>query len=61
MTDSEVIDKDKINIHLYSNNILVEPLKNRQAGTIKTAWALTNETFSNTGVMTKIYILDNEA
>ena len=39
-----------------SNNILVEPLKNIQAVTIKTTWSLINDTLSNGGVMPKIYI-----
>ena len=41
--------------------ILVDPLKNRQTGTIKTAWSLINYTLSNGGVMPKIYLLYNEA
>ena len=41
------------------NNILVELLNNRQAGTIKTAWSLINYTSSNSGVMPKLYLLDN--
>ena len=43
------------------NKILVEPLNNRQTGTIKTAWYLMNDTLSGSGAMPKLYILDNEA
>ena len=43
------------------NNILVKPLRNKQAGIIKTAWSLINYTLPNSGVMPKRYILNNEA
>ena len=44
-----------------SNNILVKPLNNRQAETIKTAWYLINDTLSHGQVIPKLYILDNES
>ena len=47
--------------NIYSNNISVYPLKNIQAGKIKTAWYLINDTLSKGGVMPKLYILDNES
>ena len=43
-----------------SNNILVEPLNNREAGKRKTAWSLINNTLSNGVVIPKLYVLDNE-
>ena len=43
------------------NNILVEPLNNRQAETIKTAWYLINDTLSHGQVIPKLYILDHES
>ena len=43
-----------------SNNILVEPLNNREAGKRKTAWSLINNTLSNGVVIPKLYVLYNE-
>ena len=43
-----------------SNNILVEPLNNREAGKRKTAWSFINNTLSNGVVIPKLYVLDNE-
>ena len=39
----------------------MDPLKNRQAGTTKTAWSLINDTLCNGGVIPKNDPLDNEA
>ena len=44
-----------------NNNILVDPFKKIQEGTIKITWSLINDTLSNGGVMLKLYLLDNEA
>ena len=43
-----------------SNNILVDPLKNIQAGITKTTFSLINDTLSNGGVMPKLYLLYHE-
>ena len=43
-----------------SNAILVEPLKNRAAKTITTAYEKIHTVFKNRGIAPKLYILDNE-
>ena len=41
-----------------SNKILVEPFNSRQSGTVKTAWFLIDDKFTNSGVTPKLYLLD---
>ncbi len=43
-----------------SNAILVEPLKNRAAGTIRTAWEKLHNLLRQRGCAPNLYILDNE-
>ena len=46
--------------HYDSNAILVTPLKNRQAGTIKDAWINSANQLSNRGALPSMFILDNK-
>ena len=46
--------------HYDGNAIRIEPLKNRQAGTIVDAWTKINATFAAAGAQPNTYILDNE-
>ena len=43
-----------------ANAVLVELLKNRQTGSLTTAWKILNENFKKSGIQLKIYIMDNE-
>ena len=47
--------------HYDANAILAQPIKNRSATTITTAWKIINKSLQTTGNSPNTYILDNEA
>ena len=49
-----------VEYHYDGNVILGEPIKNRQAQTITTAWKVLNSKFAISGMQPKTYVLDNE-
>ena len=49
-----------VGYHFDSNVILGEPIKNRQAQTITTAWKKLNSKFAIAGMQPNTYVLDNE-
>ena len=46
--------------HYDSNAILVEPVKNRNAQTLVSAWTKLNKRFTEAGLKPTTYIMDNE-
>ena len=46
--------------HYDANVILLQPIKNRQATTLTTAWKIIHDRLVTAGVAPKSYIMDNE-
>ena len=46
--------------HYDANVILVQPIKNRQAATLTSAWKIINDRLIKAGVASNSYIMDNE-
>ena len=46
--------------HYDANVILVQPIKNRQAATLTSAWKIINDRLTKAGVAPNSYIMDNE-
>ena len=49
-----------VGFHYDANAILVEPIKNRQAGTLTDVWSKMNTRFVQAGVQPHTYMMDNE-
>ena len=46
--------------HYAANEILAEPLNNRQAETIIESWIKINKIFASAGIQPHTYMMDNE-